>query len=103
MTIPRGGSAAEARRFAERNRDWLERQLQRLATQPKRPAEWLVGTEILFRGEPVMIQGGMNGERGTIRFGSELVRVAEAAADLRPAIERYLWRLATRELPPRVL
>ncbi|HEU0038682.1 MAG TPA: hypothetical protein VFR76_05360, partial [Verrucomicrobiae bacterium] len=23
VTIPRGGSAAEARRFAERNKDWL--------------------------------------------------------------------------------
>ena len=27
VTIPRGGSAAEARRFAERNKDWLEREL----------------------------------------------------------------------------
>jgi predicted metal-dependent hydrolase len=45
----------------------------------------------------------MNGERGMIRFGGELIRVPAAAADLRPAIERYLWRLATRELPPRVL
>ena len=103
VTIPRGGSAGEARRFAERNMDWLDRQLQRLAVQPKRPAEWPVGTEILFRGDPVMLEAGVNGESGMIRFGSELVRVPEAAADLRTDIERYLWRMAARELPPRVL
>jgi hypothetical protein len=103
VTIPRGGSAAEARRFAERNRDWLDRQLQRLATQPKRPAEWLVGTEILFRGEPVKLEAGVNGESGMIRFGTEVVRVPHAAADLRPVIEKLLRRLAAKELPPRVL
>jgi len=103
VTIPRGGSAAEARRFAERNRAWLEQQLQRLVAQPRRPEEWLVGTEILFRGEPVQLEAGVNGESGMIRFGSELVRVLGAAADLRPAIEKHLRRLAARELPARVL
>jgi predicted metal-dependent hydrolase len=103
VTIPRGGSAAEARRFAERNKDWLERRLQSLATQRRRPAEWSIGTEVLFRGELAKLEPGVNGESGMIRFGSELVRLPEAAADPRPAIERYLWRLATRELPPRVL
>ena len=103
VTIPRGGSAAEARRFAERNKDWLERQLQRVATRPSRPKEWLIGTEVLFRGEPVKLEAGVNGESGTIRFGSEVVRVGDSAGDLRPAIEKYLWRLATKELPSRVL
>src|SRR5438874_10179434 len=59
VTIPRGGSTAEARRFAERNTGWLERQLQRQASQPKRAAEWLIGTEILFRGEPVRLEAGV--------------------------------------------
>jgi predicted metal-dependent hydrolase len=102
VTIPRGGSAAEARRFAERNKDWFERQLQRQAAQPKRPAEWLAGAEILFRGEPVRIQRGVNGESGSIRFASEAVSVPQEASDLRPAIERHLWNLAAKELPPRV-
>jgi hypothetical protein len=103
VTIPRGGSAAEARRFAERNRAWLEQQLQRLVAQPRRPEEWLVGTEILFRGEAAKIEAGVNGESGMIRFGSELVRVLGAAADLCPAIEKHLRRSAARELPARVL
>ena len=103
VTIPRGGSAAEARRFAERNKDWLERQLQRVATRPSRPKEWLIGTEILFHGEPVKLEAGANGDSGTIRFGIEMVPVSDPACDLRPAIEKHLWRLATKELPSRVL
>jgi predicted metal-dependent hydrolase len=103
VTIPRGGSAAEARRFAERNVEWLERELQRIATRSTRPKEWLIGTEILLRGEPVKIEAGVNGASGLIRFGSESVRVANPATDLRPAIERHLWKLAARELPPKVI
>jgi hypothetical protein len=103
VTIPRGGSAAEARRFAERNKGWVERELQRFATRPTRPKEWLIGTEILFRGELVKIEAGVNGESGRIRLGSEVIQVADPAADLRPAIERHLWRLAAKELPSRVL
>jgi hypothetical protein len=103
VTIPRGGSAAEARRFAERNRDWLERELHCLATPSTRPKEWSIGTEILFRGELVKIEAGVNGESGRIQLGGEVIRVADPATDLRPAVERHLRRLATKELPQRVL
>lgn len=103
VTIPRGGSIAEAQRFAERNTKWLEGQLQRLAARPSRPKEWTIGTEILFRGETVKLEAGMNGESGTIRFGSEAIRVAEPTGDLRRAVVGHLWKLAARELPPRVL
>src|SRR3989442_1024003 len=101
LTIPRGGSVTEARRFAERNQDWLERELNRLVTRPNRPKEWLIGTEILCPGERGKMEGG--GEGGLVRVGSEVVKVADPAADLRPAIERHLWRLAMAELAARVL
>jgi predicted metal-dependent hydrolase len=71
--------------------------------RPSRPQTWLAGTEILFRGERVRLEAGANGESGIVRFGGEAVPVADATADLRPAIERHLRKLATRELPPRVL
>jgi len=103
VTIPRGGSATDARRFAERNKEWLERQLQRMAARPSRPKEWWIGTEILFRVEPVKLEAGVNGQSGMIRFGSEVVKATNPAADLRPTIERHLWRLAANELPPKVL
>jgi len=99
VTIPRSGSAAEARRFAERQADWLARQLERLATRSNQPKEWLIGTEILFRGEPLKIEASAN---GTILFGNEIIK-APHATNLRPAIEKHLWRLAAQELPPRVL
>ena len=56
LTIPRSGSAREAWEFAQRQRPWLERQLQYLASRPIRPKEWRLGTEILFRGEKVKIE-----------------------------------------------
>ena len=99
VTIPRGGSVTEAQRFAERNIPWLEQQIQRLATRPKHPVHWHLGTDILFRGETVKIEAGENGQ---IQFGNEVVKAA-VGADLRPVIERHLWRLAARELPPVVV
>lgn len=118
VTIPRGGSLAVARQFVERHAAWLEREFQRLQAQPRKPAVWHIGAEILLHGDAVRIEAGPNGddkeiedededdatrEAETVRFGSESVRVPDPAADLRPAIEGHLRQLATRELPPRVL
>ena len=103
VTIPRGGSAELARQFVERHAAWLERELQRLQSQPRKPTVWTIGTEILLRGEVVRIETEPDGEAEIIRFGSESVRVPNPAADLRPAIESHLRQLAARELPPRVL
>lgn len=102
-TIPRGGSVAEAQRFIERNQAWLARQIQRHAARPKISTEWRLGTEILFRGEPVKIEAADADEPGRIGFGGENIKVANLAADLRPALERHLWRLAAKELPPKIL
>jgi predicted metal-dependent hydrolase len=103
VTIPRGGTAIEARRFAERSAGWLEKQLLRQATQPRRPATWAIGTEILFRGERVRLEACVGGQDGSVRFAGEAVPVPAGATDLRPAIERHLRGLAARELPARVL
>lgn len=102
VTVPRGGSIAEAHRFVARSRTWLERALQRQALQPAACHEWRVGTTILFRGEAVQIEA-VSGDEPAIRFGAERVAVAAPAGDLRSAIERQLRRLACGELPPRVL
>src|SRR5713101_4369149 len=42
VTIPRGGTVVEAKQFAESNRVWLEKQLLRQASRPRRPQEWLL-------------------------------------------------------------
>ena len=102
VTIPRGGSLREGKRFAERNRPWLEKQLLRHASRPTGPAAWPAGAEILFRGERVRLETGLNGETGVVRFGSEVVSIPDESGDLRPAVEHQLRRLALRELPSRV-
>ena len=102
VTVPRGGSVAEARRFANRNVAWLERQLLRQTLRPHRPAAWSPGTEIYFRGERVRLEPGTNGDSGSIHFGSQVVRVVDTHEDLRPVIERHLRGLAAQELPARV-
>ena len=103
VTIPRGGSAAEARKFAERHTEWIGKQLQRQATRTVRPKDWRLGSEIFFRGERVRLEASADGEASLIRFADQLLRVPHPDGDLRPAVERQLWRLAARELPSRVL
>jgi predicted metal-dependent hydrolase len=98
VAIPRGGSAAEAKRFAEKNTSWLEQQLLRQATRPSRPRAWTAGSEILFRGEPVQLEACVNGEARLVRFGTEVVRVKDPAGDLRFEVERHLRQLAEHEL-----
>jgi predicted metal-dependent hydrolase len=99
VAIPRGGTADEARRFAERNIPWLERQLVRQAAEASRPKEWMVGNEILFRGERVRLR--LDAEGQNVLFGGESLRVSRELRDLRPAVERHLRQLAARELPGR--
>ena len=102
LTIPRRGSVNEGRRFAERNTEWLVRQLDKLRAQPAKATQWLIGTEILFRGQWVELKTRMNGETGAVQFGGEIVRVPSAGGDLRPWIEKHLWKLAAAEFPPKV-
>lgn len=98
LTIPRGGSATEARQFAERQTAWLERQLNYFSSRPNRLHEWFVGSEILFRGELVKIISADD----KINFGSELIVIANTNSDLGPAIGKHLRALAAKELPPLV-
>lgn len=101
LTIPRGGSVAEARRFADRNLAWLETQLKKPPVPPPVAREWRFGSEVLFRGDLVHLEIEANGTPA-IRFGDEKLTVPDPAADLRPAVERHLRRLAERELTLRV-
>lgn len=103
VTVPRGGSAAEARRFASRNAPWLERQLLRQALRPARAEAWTVGSEILFRGERVKLERAMERLLTCVRFADQQVPVSRLDADVRPHVEAHLHHLAARELPARVL
>ncbi len=73
------------------------------AARPPGRKPWLAGTEILFRGELHKIEAGQDGEPGSIRFDGRVFTPAEPGGDARRVLERYLWKLAMKELPPRVL
>jgi predicted metal-dependent hydrolase len=100
--VPRGGSVAEACRFAERHVDWVARQLDHQASR-FRHRDWRVGSKLLFRGESVCIENLAERPSSHIRFGDEILEVSDPGGDLRPALENHLRLLAGRELPPRVL
>jgi len=103
VTLPRGGSVAEAMRFARHNAAWIEKELLRRAARPAKPRAWLLGTEILFRGQLVRLEPGANGCRGLVCFGQESLAMPDATGDLRPAVEGRLRALAAQELPARAL
>lgn len=100
VTIPRRGTISAAKDFAARSTGWLEEQFQRLEARPKAPAGWQIGTEILFRGEPVRIELGAD---GSIGFGTERIKITDVSTDLRPPIQKHLRQLATQELSRRVM
>lgn len=101
VTVPRRGTPREGIRFAARNVAWLEQQLLRLGREKNSGSRWPVGTHILFRGESVLVEPGGHDEPGSVRFGTESVRVTNLSGDLRPELERYLWKLSARELTAR--
>ena len=99
VTIPRGGSQAEALAFATRQHEWIAKQL--LKPRPAGPAEWRLGTEILFRGERCALRAGT--QPNEVAFAEQTARVTPGAINLRHAVERQLHRLAVAELVPRTL
>lgn len=102
VTVPRGGTNAEASRFILRKRGWIERQWLRLAA-PVQDRAWVLGSQVLFRGVRAQLQAVHDGPSNLVRLGEEVVPVAEMAADLRPEVERHLRACAARELPQRAL
>jgi len=103
VTIPRGGSAVAAKQFVQKNISWIENQLLRQATRAVSPKTWLSGTKILFRGELVALRVEMDSSDARVYLGNEVLRIKDLNGDLRPAVERHLWKLAMNELTARVV
>jgi|ERR1017187_4246497 predicted metal-dependent hydrolase len=101
-TVPRVGSIKEARAFAERNADWIAKQLQQRQEHPVHPTTWQHGTVILYRGEKVQLMVSPNHDGHLIQFGDQTLHISHSA-NLRPAVERHFRKLATSELTARTL
>jgi predicted metal-dependent hydrolase len=102
VTIPRGGSRAEALRFAERHIGWAVRQRARQRVESAAAREWTDGTTVLLdgRGERLTIAPHPAGRAVTL---GRLAAAIPHGADVRVEVQRALRALAVRELPPRLL
>ena len=94
VTIPRGGSLQYAQEFARKNSAWIQKQLQRA------PAQWDTGTEILFKGERVLLRVTENGIQRCATFADQHLRI-DHGDDLRVAVEARMRTLAAKELVAR--
>lgn len=101
VTVPRGGSQAEARNVAHQHQVWIERQVKKRREEAGRDHSWRHGTEILLRGELTRIAVEDGDSIRLVRVGELAFATEVAIADLRPAIERQLWKIARHELPDR--
>jgi predicted metal-dependent hydrolase len=102
VTVPRGGSRAEAQRFLERHSAWLDEERARVRAAYVTPV-WTAGATMWLRGEAVAIRLEESAGRQLVRYGDRAVPVPRHAVDLRAYIERDLRRLAREELGGRLL
>jgi predicted metal-dependent hydrolase len=100
VTVPRWGSKREARDFVARQERWIARERQRVL-QVHGSREWQHGTEILLRGERVLLAVSAGATGITVSYGDRRV-FARPDADLRAVVEADLRRLAREELEPRL-
>jgi predicted metal-dependent hydrolase len=101
VTVPRGGSRAEARRFVEKHTAWIRQERLRVRAAPEL-RRWGDGTVILLHGEPTVIRLLRHGSEMRATYANRSVRIPPDAADLRPHVERDLRVMAAGELVPRL-
>jgi predicted metal-dependent hydrolase len=94
LTVPRGASLAGAFAFAQRQSDWIVREMER---QRVRREPWVSGSRAWFRGElrEILVSDS------AVSLGTEIVPLTSADADVRATIEAHLRALAAVELPER--
>jgi predicted metal-dependent hydrolase len=101
VTVPRGGSRADAQRFVERHAAWLEEERARVRAAYVTPA-WTAGAIMWLQGEPVTIRIEESGRHQLVRYGDRALVVPCGVMDLRRYIQRDLRQLAREELGVRL-
>ena len=104
VTLPRGGSQAEAERFVRERESWIQRERFRQLTRSARLRPWADGTVVLLGGEAAVLRVVEGEGRRQLTLGDLVVPLpATATTDLRPAVDRALRALAAGRLPARLL
>jgi predicted metal-dependent hydrolase len=100
VTIPRGGSRAEAVAFMARHLEWVARERARVRREHT-PARWTHGTALLLSGEPHLVTIDQTAAGSIAKLGGISTAVQDAA-DVRPELERALRQEARACLLPRL-
>ena len=100
VTIPRGGSRAEATAFAARQVAWIARERARVRRE-QTPVRWTDGSTIRLDGVAVSIEISQTSAGAVAKYGDRVVRVSNLE-DIRPEIERDMRQLARERLVPRL-
>lgn len=101
VTIPRGGSRAEAARFVQKHAAWIQQERARVRSTGV-PVQCGDGGAMLLRGERVSLEVSELQGRRVVRYGERSVRIPAGAVDLRPYIEADLRDVARAELGGRL-
>lgn len=101
VTVPRGGSQRDALDFVRRSRGWIDGQRVRRAGVSGHAREWSAGTDLLWRGERVVLEVGRDRGRPVVSLGDQRLFVADAAMNLRRPVEARMLAVARAELPAR--
>jgi predicted metal-dependent hydrolase len=100
VTIPRGGSRAEAEAFVGRQLDWVARERARTRRE-RAPARWGHGSALLLDGVPHTIEVREAEGAAFAEYAGRVVKLRDVD-DVRPEVERDLRRLAVERLVPRL-
>jgi predicted metal-dependent hydrolase len=100
VTIPRGGSRAEAIRFAERHLPWAVRQRARLRASGA-DRQWADGTNVLLDGVPQRISVESDGDGILVRLGP-IAAIVHPGSDVRTTLKAAMRAAAVRDLPPQL-
>jgi len=100
VTVPRGGSRAEALRFLEKHRAWVEQERLRVG-EARSPGRWSDGETILLRGELARLSIAIDGDFRTVAYGDRTITMP-VASDVASSIQADLRALVREEIVPRL-
>ena len=101
VTIPRGGSRAEAVAFMDRHLSWVTRERARVRRE-RSPVQWTHGDSILVAGVWQSIHVEAH-DTGLVACYAGRTVAVRSALNVRPEIEQDLRALAKERLVPRLL
>ena len=109
VTIPLRGNEREALRFVAQHAEWLERARERQLKKPRAADVWILGTQVLWRGELHTIRVASEGlatepglaARPSVCLAADVFRVPSLEGNLRATLEAHFARRAKIELPGR--